>query len=442
MRPGVTTALQPQETTPSRLWPRGVEVATILLPKVATMPKSTAAKRTSKPAAYPKPRPDFPLTPHVRARQWCKKVKGRIIYFGRLDDPEAALNKWLDERDDLLAGRTPRRAKPDELTVKELVNRFLTTKLQLVESGEMANRTWKDYERVAAKLVDVFGRTRAVADLRPEDFERLRSAVAKGERGEGVGPVAIGNFLRRIKTIFRYALDNELIDRPVKIGQGFKPPSRQAMRKLRNEQPLRMFKADELRKIINAAPQPLRAMVLLGASAGLGNSDIGQMRMTHVDLDNAVLVYPRPKTHVQRKAYLWPETVAAMREWLTLRPKAKVGVDDLLMFTTKFGNAWHNDSFDSPISKELRKLLNELGINRRGLSFYGLRRGFETIAGQTRDQPAVDRIMGHAERANDMAAVYRQEAGDDTMDERLRSVSDHVRLWLFPPKKTPKGKAN
>jgi integrase len=193
-----------------------------------------------------------------------------------------------------------------------------------------------------------------------------------------------------------------------------------------------MFTADELRTIIKAAPQPLRAMILLGANAGLGNSDIGQMRCTHVDLNAGLLIYPRPKTHVQRKAYLWPESVAALREWLNVRPKSKEGVDDSLVFLTVFGNSWHVDGYDSPISKELRKLLDDLGIRRKGLSFYGLRRGFETIAGQTRDQPAVDRIMGHAEKANDMAAVYRQEGGDETMDDRLRAVSDHVRGWLFP----------
>jgi integrase len=408
------------------------------------MSKSTATKASRKPASYPKPRPDFPLTPHVRARQWCKKVRRKIYYFGTLDDPQTALNKWLDEKDDLLAGRVPRRAKPDELTVKELVNRFLTSKQQLVDTGEMANRTWKDYDRVASKLIGVFGRLRAVADLRPEDFERLRADVAKGELGKGVGPVAIHNFLRRAKTIFKYALDNDLIDRPVKIGQGFRPPSRQIMRKQRNEQPLRMFTAPELWKIVAAAPQPLKAMVLLGANAGLGNSDIGQMRLAHIDLDAGVLVYPRPKTHVQRKAYLWPETIKEVKAWLKVRPLAKDGVDDSLVFLTVFGNSWHTDSYDSPISKELRKLLDELDIKRDGLSFYGLRRGFETIAGQTRDQPAVDRIMGHAERANDMAAVYRQEAGDSTMDDRLKAVAAHVRKWYLsgkPKKKAATGKA-
>jgi hypothetical protein len=52
-----------------------------------------------------KPRPDFPLTPHPSGR-WCKKVRAKLHYFGKLEDPQAALNKWLDQRDDLLAGRT------------------------------------------------------------------------------------------------------------------------------------------------------------------------------------------------------------------------------------------------------------------------------------------------------------------------------------------------
>ncbi len=50
----------------------------------------------------------------------AKKVKGKLVYFGKVsDDPKGilALEKWLNEKDDLLAGRTPR-VSGDGLTIR------------------------------------------------------------------------------------------------------------------------------------------------------------------------------------------------------------------------------------------------------------------------------------------------------------------------------------
>jgi integrase len=73
------------------------------------------------------------------------------------------------------------------------------------------------------------------------------------------------------------------------------------------------------------------------------------------------------------------------------------------------------------------KLLRLAGVARPGLSFYALRHTFETVAGESLDQVAVDFIMGHSR--GDMASVYRERISD----ERLLAVTDHVRAWLFGP---------
>lgn len=55
-----------------------------------------------------KPYEGFPLYPH-RCGQWVKKIKGKVWYFGVLDDPYGALNKFNLQIDDILDGKDPRK---------------------------------------------------------------------------------------------------------------------------------------------------------------------------------------------------------------------------------------------------------------------------------------------------------------------------------------------
>src|SRR5262245_21200647 len=83
-----------------------------------------------------KPYPDFPLFPHANG-QWAKKIRGRLHCFGPWDDRDAALAKYLAEKDDLHAGRRCR-PTPEAVTVRDACNAYLNAKQARVDSGELS----------------------------------------------------------------------------------------------------------------------------------------------------------------------------------------------------------------------------------------------------------------------------------------------------------------
>jgi integrase len=388
---------------------------------------STAATPRSKPA---KPHPDFPLFPHSSG-QWAKKIRSKLHYFGVWSDPDAALKKYLQEKDALHAGRKPREAS-DGTTVKELVNHFLNAKQALVDAGELSPRTWADYKGACDEVVAAFGRARRVDDLAPDDFAALRNRLAKKW-----GPHRVGKTIQCVRCAFKHALDSGLLAASVRFGPGFKRPSAKVLRLHRAKQGPKLFTAGEVRDLVEGAlvvgkdgPElvrsgvQLRAMILLGVNCGFGNADCGNLPRSALDLVRGVIDFPRPKTGIPRRCPLWPATVAALREALAKRkePKDQAAAD--LVFVTKYGGSWARDDDPGAITKEFRKLLGALGINGHR-NFYALRHTFRTVADGAKDQPAADFIMGH--EVPHMSTVYRE--GID--DARLKAVTDHVRAWLF-----------
>jgi integrase len=376
----------------------------------------TASAASGKPA---KPRPDFPLTPHPSGR-WCKKIRGKLHYFGPWRHPDRALTKYLSQKDALHAGRKPR-AESVGLTVKEVVNTFLANKQALVENGELSPRTWRDYKETTDLLVSHFGKHRPVADLAPDDFAALRKKMAKRW-----GLHRVAKNIQYTRSVFKHAFDAGLLDTPMRFGPGFERPSKKTFRLERARQGPKLFTRDEIHKLLGAAGTSMKAMILLAMNAGFGNGDCANLPLSAVDLEGGWIDFPRPKTGVPRRCPLWPETVAALRDVLGERPEPKEAEHAGLFFITSHRGSWGKETSDNPVSKETAKLLRELNIaGRKGLGFYTLRHIFRTVADEAKDQPAVDFMMGH-ESAH-MSSHYRERIND----ERLTAVSHHVRTWLF-----------
>jgi integrase len=384
--------------------------------------KGNAGAVVLQPAANLKPREDFPLTAHRGSGQWCKKINGHMHYFGKLDNPEAAEKRYDAERADLEAGRTPR---PVEVTTGRVdvafaCNSFLNAKRQRVESGEITDRTWQELRQTCELLTKAFGRDRMVSDLRGSDFETLRSRLSRR-----IGPVRLANEVQRVRSIFKYALAEGLIERPVQFGASFVRPSKRIMRVTRANRGPRMFTPEQCRLLVSEASPSLKAQILLGLNGGFTSRDCGTLPRKAIDLKTWFIDYARPKTGVQRRIPLWPETTAAI--------KATAADHGELAFLTERGTSFAKGTGgNDPIGLSFRRLLERLDLQRAGLGFATLRHVFQTVAEGSRDFPSVKAIMGHVD--DSISETYRETISD----ERLRAVVDCVRAWLFPKKSKPR----
>jgi integrase len=367
------------------------------------------AKKT--PRKPKKPSKTFPLFAHNNG-SWAKKIRGKLHYFGGWGDPEAALKRYRAVAADLEAGRRVSISR-GRLTIRDLCNRFLTNRQRSLAAGDIVERTFLDYRGTCDRIIQFFGKPREVEALRPSDFGQFRVELTKTW-----GPYRVRSEIQRIRTVFKFAADNDLIDRPVRFGSEFRSPSRRALEQAKIDRGPKMFEAHEIRQIIAAAAEPMKTMILLGINAAFGPADIGRLPVSALDLDGGWVDFPRPKTCVARRCPLWPETVDALRGGIEVWP-------DGLVFHTSRGNPWDGRGTSHPISVMFGRLLRQLDLHKPGRGFYALRHSHATVSGDAKDQIATNAIMGHVDGS--MAGVYRERIEDD----RLVAVVNHVRQWLL-----------
>ena len=425
------------------------------------MNQSTRKQRGRKVGARPaKPYPEFPLYTHPLG-YWSKKIRGTIEHFGRWGRVvngkltalpyEASWREALIEYkatvDDIQAGRS-RRRQGDALTVRDLCNHFCNAKKRKLEASEISPRTFAEYKNTTDRLMKVCGRARRVADLAPMDFERVRASLAVP-----FGPVRLGNEITKVKSVFRYAAENGLIDRPVRFGSEFRKPGKAVLRRHKAANGGNMMESDEIRKLLDALtgketktgerdkktgkpvkvrldPRPdVRAMLMLMVNCGFGPTDCATLPIDAVDLVGGWIDFPRPKTGIARRCPLWPETVGALKAALKARPRPHNPDEGKFMFLTARGRKCISGNTANPITILVTNAMKAIRLHREGRGPYTLQHVFRTVADAALDRVAIDLIMGHSDSS--MGGQYRERIDDN----RLTAVSEHVRHWLFPSAK-------
>lgn len=398
----------------------------------------TARQGIKKPE---KPRPDFPLYA-LSNGQWCKKIEGRHKAFGPWDDPDGAEKAYLDWQ---ARKRLNIEADPSEKTIDEIVDKYLDESLERVErrrQGQkrgLSAKTHREHKRHLIWFRDqvVHGHrigTRAASTLKPDDFSKLYQLIPAD-----YSCTSIRHRINYINGLFNWAADNELIDRVPAKGRLWKIPTDEEMEAERTRNPHKVWTRAQVRKLVaNANPQ-LKAMILLGLNAGFGNADCARLKVDEVG--GQWLQVPRGKNGRPRKAWLWPETMAAMKEAREVQPTPKPGCEGLFFLTFTGGKWLDEETFFDGVGDEFGELKKACGYDGdkfKGVAFYSLRHTFAEVAsnavGSNADDIAVKHILGHLEFAQ--LATYRREIANP----RIKRVCERVRDWFVgKPSKASKG---
>lgn len=419
----------------------------------------------------PLPYPDFPLRPHQNG-QWYKSVwnrnsrKTEQFYFGpwqqdpkgenALKDPDIG---WLARKDAIRAGvdnvRVNAVSNSADLTLGELMARFLAHKKSQVTAGDLCVRTLGDYITEVGRFVAFQKPGTPVGALKPECFSGYVQHLVEMRK---LGRHARKRVRAYINCFLHYGVKNGWFTMPP-TGVAWVAPAtdpnsiRQAkVRAGLKDYADRIFTGEEIDKLLKRATPSFRGLILLGINAGLGPADLARLRWRMVDLRTGKLDFPRGKTGVERKVYLWRKTRRALRRLQSLKRNrdaiARKG-EDALVFVTREGQAYYRDveihreiEIDGVVVKKLvgvrtenaisgtfRRMCIDLGI--KGASFYRARHTFKTLGKKARDREALDLAMGHS--AGGMGRVYDHEK---ISWKRIRRVSMAVYLGLWPKVKS------
>jgi integrase len=344
----------------------------------------------------------FPLTLHTTG-QYCKKIKGRMYYFG--SDKKQALEKYLDQATYLHGGKNLiQKASNGNMTLKQLCDFYLQYQQSKVKAGELTAKHHNDQISSLEKFMSFLGQDRRIKNISTLDLQRYKRNL-KGHYGS---VCRLNLHISIMKAMFHWARKNDILENIPNIDA--------ISRGKIVYQEKFTFSSEHINRLISAGDKKVRAMIWLGLNCGFGCTDCAQLKWKDLDFENNRVRLARKKTGIPRNLPLWPETIQALK---------RVPRSGELVFYTSKGQAWIRTLIKvqddgqikyadvNSITPKFSKLLKKANIHSpKGTGFYTLRRTAATIAARSGDPFAVQRLLGHADLK--MATRYVQDVSKQT----------------------------
>jgi integrase len=373
------------------------------------------------------PKKKLPLYLHANG-QWCKRINGRIYYFGT--DQAEALLSYAKSKESIAAGRG-KVVLTGTMALHRLADVYYDHKKQQVQLGVFSERSLGDIKKTLMRLSGIIGRTSNPEGWGQRQFDMIKSGFMQavprkkntgGRASTGTrSHVTVNGDIRRIRAFLNWLNQTKRLENDQHRLFLTEAPARVTMIE-RQKSSAGPMTAGDIKLVIAQSNRFFLPVLMLGINGGMGAADIAQITLPQLT-EMPWLDCPRAKTGASRRIWLWPETVQAIESRIKERKEPYRSAWGDIAFLTLHRTPWVRDGQDSA-TQAFRQNRIAAGLKRG--SFYDLRRTFQTIGDETLDFPAVSFCMGHTPRQSDMSARYRTIS-----DERVKSVCSKVREWLF-----------
>ena len=321
----------------------------------------------------------FPLTLHATG-QYCKKIKGKIRYFGT--DKKKALEKYLAQATYLHGAQSLlQKASNGTMTLKQLCDLHLHYQHSRVLADNVTPKHYSDQIGSLNRLMSFLGQGCRIENISTLDLQNYKRKLQNHYPSAN----RLNLNISHVKAMFYWARRNDVLEAIPNIDAISKG---KIVRKR-----MYTFNSQQIKKLLSAADVKMQAMIWLGLNCAFGCTDCGKLKWKDLDLKNGRVRYPRNKTGTPRDLPLWPETIQALKEL----PRSRE-----LVFYTSEGQLWVTTVVKTKSNGERKylsvnritptfsRLMKKVRIHPpKGTGFYALRRTAATMTARSGDPFAV-----------------------------------------------------
>jgi len=233
-----------------------------------------------------KPRSDkFPLTLHPTG-QYCKKIKGKMYYFG--SDKKQALERYLDQAT-YLHGCQDSLQQPtsDNMTLKQLCDMYLKYQYSKLQSNDLTASHHNEQISSLNKLMAFCGQNIDINNISTLDLQNYKRRIQKCH----VSACRLNLHISIMKALFHWARKNDVLESIPNIDA--------ISRGKIIHQERFTFNSEQVNKLLSIADVKMRAMIWLGLNCGFGCTDCSELKWTDLDLANNRVKLARKKLGFQ-----------------------------------------------------------------------------------------------------------------------------------------------